>query len=630
MKTGHSLLAVAVCLALVLPGSAQEGTPIASEGGAEAEILFSEDFDDPDRGQMPRASPSPSNYLVSYADGGYRIERINADFAGLPNAPIPGSFGDASISVEAQIEGDLEGRWVYVNCRVQSRPFGGYYLSVYPANGTFVLGRWDNSPDGPGGTTFASGSSPAIQTDNAPNRLELSCAGPRIWASVNGQIVGSVEDSTFSEGRLWLAVWGNGVTASAFFDNLSVARADVASAPPLVGAPGPPPAPSQRAPQQPGSILLAENFDNPASGRLPPSSPDPAHYVRGYVNSEYQLKKVDPEWPFTAFASLTGTFTDASLAVDVRLVGETPSQYLLLTCRAQGSSSYRLSLNPGTRQLLLSRVDQGQLVTLADWRPAAAIRRLRSTNRVELTCSGGNIWASVNGVPVVSATDGTYDAGEFRFAAYASNDTVDARFDNLVVTQRDPAEPPPTLPGPPKPGDVLLADNFDHPAAGWLPLSHPVHELGYQDGKYLMRRLNPNSVPRAWLPGAFGDVSIEVDAALGGGFGWLTIRCGYQQGSGYRVEFNDSGDFHIVKTEGERSAVLARGRALSVRGAAGTSHRFGITCTRSGLLARAEGSVVGSVADVGYAGGAAGIGLLQSQRGEPVSAILDNLVVTQR
>ena len=54
--------------------------------------------------------------------------------------------------------------------------------------------------------------------------------------------------------------------------------------------------PAQAQPPAPGTVLLADDFADPASGVLPASPPDPSHYERGYVEGGYMVGKLDPEW----------------------------------------------------------------------------------------------------------------------------------------------------------------------------------------------------------------------------------------------------------------------------------------------------------------------------------------------
>ena len=191
-----------------------------------------------------------------------------------------------------------------------------------------------------------------------------------------------------------------------------------------------------------GTIVLQDNFDDPANGLLPRSSPFPTRYTRGYVDGEYMIKTLDPEArgiPIVVVAE----FANFSLAVDARLVGGSERRYVTMGCRDEaplGTGHYRFSVETASGHFTLNRSDSGGLIALVDWQTSPAIRRGNEWNRLELTCAGTTIAASVNGTQVASVQDATYPyAGLLWFGAgtFANTGlTVEARFDNLVVTAR--------------------------------------------------------------------------------------------------------------------------------------------------------------------------------------------------
>jgi hypothetical protein len=74
------------------------------------------------------------------------------------------------------------------------------------------------------------------------------------------------------------------------------------------------------------------------------------------------------------------------------------------------------------------------------WEASPAIRRGHETNRLELSCIGPAMSATINGVPVHTTEDHTLSGGQLALSAGATLDanstTVEARFDNLVVLER--------------------------------------------------------------------------------------------------------------------------------------------------------------------------------------------------
>jgi len=196
------------------------------------------------------------------------------------------------------------------------------------------------------------------------------------------------------------------------------------------------PSPTVRATPAVGEAISSDNFDDEARGILPRASTDPTKWRRGYVSGEYQLQKIDASWTGAPFAYVPGTHTNASIAADARLVGDFVDRYVLLTCRESRSGGYGFLVSPEDGTFTLARVEAGsQAVTLIA-QPSGAIRRGTATNRLELSCVGDNITASVNGTQVASVRDSALKEGSFGFALSARGLSADARFDNLVVTRR--------------------------------------------------------------------------------------------------------------------------------------------------------------------------------------------------
>jgi hypothetical protein len=211
--------------------------------------------------------------------------------------------------------------------------------------------------------------------------------------------------------------------------------------------PTPPPATVVAGPPAVGTVLLSDSFDDPGAGRLPRTSPDAARYERGYAEGEYVLAKVDPQWEGAAPVTLPGTYGNASLAVDARIVGDPAGTAVRLFCRLQdgtGFNAYGMSLLPPEGALRLYRYNDGRPTPLTEWQESTAIRRGNETNRIELSCAGPVISATVNGTQVALVADPAYREGRMLIQAGRSTATgsVQARLDNLVITQRGEEAPP--------------------------------------------------------------------------------------------------------------------------------------------------------------------------------------------
>ncbi|HEY7294027.1 MAG TPA: family 16 glycoside hydrolase, partial [Dehalococcoidia bacterium] len=73
---------------------------------------------------------------------------------------------------------------------------------------------------------------------------------------------------------------------------------------------------------------------------------------------------------------------------------------------------------------------------LIDDTPSPAIKRNGEVNRLTLSCVGNTFTVTINGTQVGQARDNSYSTGKLYIATGGDNLTAEARFRNLVVTQR--------------------------------------------------------------------------------------------------------------------------------------------------------------------------------------------------
>jgi len=219
----------------VLAACAQEGDqpggPVAPRPENEepdasppllGEVLLADNFDDSEAGLLPSSSPSPA-YARGYDGGEYFIQKLDPEFTRLPLGIIPGSYADTTLTIDARVVGDTEGRYLALECR--RSPLGWYRVYVDPGGGRFWLARWDEDAE-----TLLTARTPseAIAQGNETNHLELTCAGSLITLAVNGTEVAKVQDSAYSSGGLAIGAsvfTTSRNTAEARFDNLVVYQA---------------------------------------------------------------------------------------------------------------------------------------------------------------------------------------------------------------------------------------------------------------------------------------------------------------------------------------------------------------------------------------------------------------------
>lgn len=171
-----------------------------------------------------------------------------------------------------------------------------------------------------------------------------------------------------------------------------------------------------------------------------PATPEPtARLLYGYVDGEYYLRSFGP----TQSVPVLLDAPDATIAVDVRLLGDTTQRTVSVGCRFRstplGNYGYRLRVEPARGVYRLVREDGARDFFLRRDRPSSAIRPGNASNRLEITCSDTTITAAINGTIVATAQDSTYRAGSLTIGVGARGEPVlvtEARFDNLVVIRR--------------------------------------------------------------------------------------------------------------------------------------------------------------------------------------------------
>ncbi|MBV9326239.1 MAG: WD40 repeat domain-containing protein [Chloroflexi bacterium] len=185
------------------------------------------------------------------------------------------------------------------------------------------------------------------------------------------------------------------------------------------------------------AMLWSDNFDDPELAALPSSTPDQPRFTRGYADGEYFIQRIDPSVgvPTTV---LPGTYADASVAIDTRIVGDPNGQVIALACRSSsgpdGDSQYRLSVSPADGSFQLSLWQSGTSTPLVPWTSDASIHPGTDSNHLELSCADAAIDVLVNGHQVAHVTDATVRRGAFWIGVDGGQSEV--RFDNLAVSLR--------------------------------------------------------------------------------------------------------------------------------------------------------------------------------------------------
>lgn len=198
-------------------------TPTPTRPPQPGDVLARDDFSDPSSTILPTTSREPTRYTRAIQNGAYVIKIIDPTVDYIPSAYLTDTYTNASISIDARMEGATAGRYIAFGCRASDN--GAYRLSVDLAEGQFLIARWNKDT----GTSLGGGwqKSADLNKGNANNTIEFSCAGPAITVTINRKVQMTVQDTTFTSGQFWIGVgtYSNQPnTAEARFDNLRVTQ----------------------------------------------------------------------------------------------------------------------------------------------------------------------------------------------------------------------------------------------------------------------------------------------------------------------------------------------------------------------------------------------------------------------
>jgi uncharacterized repeat protein (TIGR02543 family) len=181
------------------------------------EVLFSDNFSD-DTGVWDTFSDE--NGSVFYENGWLHV----VDYAGgFATGTWPHQhFTDFILEVETKLVGGNDITVHQVICRSQHTN-GNYYEFAIGASGYYAISRWID-----GNVTFLvdfTRSSYINQGVDAVNLIHIECIGSNLSLSVNGHVLATVTDTTFSGGDIGLGATSLEASSTEIaFDNITVTR----------------------------------------------------------------------------------------------------------------------------------------------------------------------------------------------------------------------------------------------------------------------------------------------------------------------------------------------------------------------------------------------------------------------
>ncbi len=377
-------------------------------------------------------------------------------------------------------------------------------------------------------------------------------------------------------------------------------------------APSPALPPSPTVPNWP--LVLADDFDDPASGFGESTTDD---YRSFYDNGRYTIEILREDW--VAWSSV-GSVSDFVAELDVISHGEVGGAGLIFRYQDPGRQFYLFAIDVDGRYWLRMLTSDGWQV-IRDWQESPYIRTGAATNHLKVVCQGAEISLYVNDQYLETVQDTTFAEGAVGMLAGTSVGESYARFsfDNLRVYG-------------PAAGRVLFRDDFSDPSSGWLTVSNEGGEVRYENGELYFRDYTVPDTVTASKPGQeFGDLIMEVEGRLIGGAedNWLGHYCRYVDADNFYVMAYSSDGYYtgFGLTNGERTQFAEPTRSDAIRQGPGVTNVARLECIGSNLRFWVNGELLIDVVDTGVAQGDIALDA-ESQDGEYTDVAYDNLIVT--
>ncbi len=188
--------------------------------------------------------------------------------------------------------------------------------------------------------------------------------------------------------------------------------------------------------------------------------------------------------------------------------------------------------------------------------------------------------------------------------------------------------------------EVLLADDFDDPSVGQLPVGSDETELydrGYVEGEYFIKKVDPTRTggPTTWLPGNYADATLSLDARFVGQANdrYLALICrsqGEESLSDYSLLVDPSGArFMLARFDDGELVGLARWTSSPAIYSGTNTNHIEFSCAGNTLSATINGTEVVRVLDRTFSQGAMGLVVATAREELTAEARFDNLLVAR-
>jgi hypothetical protein len=358
-----------------------------------------DDFDDPESGFW---EGSDENRRHFYQDGRYGIEITQEDWSSW--SWRDDVFSDLVMEVDVIPQSEAgEGGVIFR----REGSFQFYQFNITP-DGQYRLRKKVTEEDWEEIIDWRE--SPHIRTDLVPNRLRVVCVGPAISLYVNGRYLDSVQDTTFTEGKVGLAAGTfDGEPQAVFsFGDLRVWA-------PMAGP----------------AVLFEDDFSDPDSGW------EVSEYENGnvgYSDGGYAVTSLGDGWWIMGLANRS--FDDLVIEVDATQISapDNNNNGYGIVCRVQpNGDGYLLGIS-GDGFYSIYEIMDGEFEALVEWAESDVIYQRNATNRIRAVCDGSDLALFVNGELLAEANDSTFIEGDIGLTATSYEDEpTEIHFDNLVV-----------------------------------------------------------------------------------------------------------------------------------------------------------------------------------------------------
>ena len=199
MKSKGMLLLLCFLIPLGLTACAPLGLSFDKLPGLEpGDVIFKDDFSDNSSGWEKVNSPYE---LKGYSDGGYLITVKSASSRSWAVVDLP--LQDVEIQVETKKISGPEDTNIGLICRFQDKD--NYYSFLISNDGYFAILRVQNGEETLLGSEQFS-LSDQIQPQDATNLIVASCIGEQLSLTVNGKLLRTTKESSFSSGKVGMVV----------------------------------------------------------------------------------------------------------------------------------------------------------------------------------------------------------------------------------------------------------------------------------------------------------------------------------------------------------------------------------------------------------------------------------------